>query len=464
MKKLKLTLTLILFLSNIFCEDNIYDDLLEKLFKTNENFSIMQVHTKMENRNILNEKLRWLPKFKIENDASYIGFIHDRNSTAYSINSKLILDQKLLLGSNLRIFAGNNIKMLKDNKYKFQYNFSAGTVLNIPLYVFTPLLFTSVASLDFYSTNNKTHAKTIENTIKTNKIISEVVLYLGEYFLQSEILELDLKKLYISEILNNANNIFWQDGKISTLDLNEKILENEKLKSQHINNKLKLQIIKNKLTNIGLTEYDVPKNFTSWLEEWECLLSKLKVENLNEFDLQALHLDFAWNSTVANTMDIVPNFFIACNFESVDNSINKYKPKFTQAIKETFEKGCEFRWSVSLGLNLNFDPFSEKNQINQNIKDLKEIYKIQKTILDKNHKEELLNVKNNIYSLQEIIKLKSDAIKIIEMQFEKANILKINGKLSDADLQMQELYLKESKIELLRARLNYIIYMITFYK
>ena len=82
-------------------------------------------------------------KLSMENSASIQGFIKDKSKNAFEVNSNFVLTQKLLLGSNLQIYANNTMRILKENSLKFNYGFMAGASLNIPMYVFTPMLFVS---------------------------------------------------------------------------------------------------------------------------------------------------------------------------------------------------------------------------------------------------------------------------------------------------------------------------------
>ncbi|MEL3907588.1 MAG: TolC family protein [Treponemataceae bacterium] len=457
-------LTLFYLICGSFAEENVYDLLLKKLSNTNKTFFLEQVENKIKNRNILNEKMKWLPKLSLENKATVMGFMQEKNQNAFEVNSNLVLRQKLLLGSSLKLFANNNLRMLKSDELKFNHNFLAGASINLPLYVMSPKLFISAASSDFYSQKNVTKMLFIKNKIVTATEVSNAVNYLGEYFLQNEKIILIEKKLLLLKKLTEVNNIFLQEGKLSTLDFNEKLLAYEKENAILLNAKFNLKALKLKILNTGLTLDDLPEIFLTWIEDWEKLLSNVKIENISALDLQKLQLDAEWNQSVKKFMTATPNLFVSCSFQNVDPEFASYNKSFFSSVEETFKKNAEFKWTVNLGLNLSFDPFTEKAQLDQNFADKKMIYLTQQKMLNEKYEEQIMMAKNTLYNLQEIIKHKNETLKINTKRFEQIEIMYNAGKLSANDFQLQQIYLDNARLEFLKARLNLICYLLAFYK
>lgn len=464
MKKYKLffCIRFILCAAKIFCEENIYEKVFNRV-RGSEDMLMMQYESDITKRRIFNARLKWLPKFSLETASNSSGFIFDKSVHAFDVDANFIVKQKLLLGSSLRIYANNNLKMLKRENIKHNYNFSTGAHLNIPLYAFAPLVFTDAFRSDFYSYKKETDILLLKNKITTNAFISEVVFYLGEYYIQKEKTKLNDKKLLLLDKINTANTILWEEGKISTLELNEAVLKHENQKSSFIIEKANFETLQSKLAQLQLIDFDINEDFSQWLTEWEALLADVKLERIHRFDLENLQTDASWQHNVTETMQKVPNFFLACNFKSIDPPLNSYTSSFRESIREPFENKNDFRWTISLGFNMSFNPFTESTQINRNFRDMKKIYKIKKMKLDKQHREELNNVRNRIFALKEMIKSKQEALKITEWQYEKAKVLNTHAKLSDYDLEMQKIFVDESRLEFFRSRLQYITELINFY-
>lgn len=463
MKKYKVLLALFLSVIKLFPESNIYDELLEKLLLQNEKLFIMQSEGNIVRRSILNEKLKWLPKLSLNASSKAMGFIRDKSANYFTVNANLILRQKLLMGAYLELFAKNNVDMIKRNDLKHKYSFSAGASLHIPLYIFTPLIFTAAFKADTYSQKNTVQSLALKEKIVTNSLIAETVFLIGEYFLQEKEIALKRRKLSLLESVHDANTVLWKEGRLSTLELNEKTNLYESEKSKLILLEMLFETLKTKMHNANLLAEDETKNIVQWIEDWEDLVKSIKVEALNEYELEKLQLDSLWNDKVNKAVSFVPNLILACNFDSVDPLTKKYTKDFLASIRETFNNKNDFRWTVSLGLNLKFDPFRESSQVNQNFKDNKVIYKNQKAVLNKNYNEALEEVKNNMYALKEIVKSKNESIKISERRLEEANLLYKNGRLSKNDFDIQKLYLEEARLDLLRSRLKHISFLIHFY-
>ena len=114
-------------------------------------------------------------------------------------------------------------------------------------------------------------------------------------------------------------------------------------------------------------------------------------------------------------------------------------------------------------MNINFDPFSEKAQLNQNFSDMKKIHKMQQSMLDDEYLEQLTDAKNTVLMLQKIVQQKYETEKILQTRFEQATALHTAGKISKHDHNMQKIYLQDSALELLRSRLNRVCYLLSFY-
>ena len=157
MKKYKLffCICFILGAAKIFCEENIYEKVFNRVRGT-EDMLMMQYESDITKRRIFNARLKWLPKFSLETTSNSSGFIFDKSVHAFDVDANFIVKQKLLLGSSLRVYANNNLKMLKRENIKHNYNFSTGAHLNIPLYAFAPLVFTDAFRSDFYSYKKET--------------------------------------------------------------------------------------------------------------------------------------------------------------------------------------------------------------------------------------------------------------------------------------------------------------------
>jgi hypothetical protein len=213
----------------------------------------------------------------------------------------------------------------------------------------------------------------------------------------------------------------------------------------------------------GLTIKDIPQNFEEWITKWEQLVEKISLENIDALDLKKLQLNSNWQKQVQHYMQSVPNLFVACNFQNVQPSSDAYNTNFLNSITGTFKNNSDFKWTVNIGMNINFDPFSEKAQLNQNFSDMKMIHKMQQSMLDDEYLEQLTDAKNTVLMLQKIVQQKYETEKILQTRFEQATALHTAGKISKHDHNMQKIYLQESALELLRSRLNRVCYLLSFY-
>lgn len=446
-----------------FGQEDVYTELLNKLNRENKSVSLMHYENKIINRTILNEKLKWLPKLSMENSASIQGFIKDKSKNAFEVNSNFVLTQKLLLGSNLQIYANNTMRILKENSLKFNYGFMAGASLNIPMYVFTPMLFVSAVRSDFYSQKNETQMLLLKKKLISNAEVSKALNYLGEYYLQQKRINLLDEKLLLLKIMHDKKIVLWQEGKISTAELNENLASYEQAKINTESIRINFEALGLKLMHCGLTIKDIPQNFEEWITKWEQLVEKISLENIDALDLKKLQLNSNWQKQVQHYMQSVSNLFVACNFQNVQPSSDAYNTNFLNSITGTFKNNSDFKWTVNIGMNINFDPFSEKAQLNQNFSDMKMIHKMQQSMLDDEYLEQLTDAKNTVLMLQKIVQQKYETEKILQTRFEQATALHTAGKISKHDHNMQKIYLQESALELLRSRLNRVCYLLSFY-
>lgn len=445
-------------------EENVYTELLRILNRNNKMLAVTKAENNIGARMVQNEKLKWLPKLSLENSGAMIGFTQDRSANAFDLSSNLVLNQQLLLGSTLRLFANNGMRMLKGQNMKFNYGFSTGAMMNVPLYVFTPKLFVDAARSDFYSVKNEAHILQLKQQSITNMEMANALYYLGEYYVQREKIKLADEKLLLLKTLLDKKTVLWKEGKLSTVDLNESILAYEKTQSDVQALRMNFASIELKLLHCGLTLHDVPEHFECWITDWEKFVSAIRIERIAALDLKKLRLNSDWQQQVRNTMQSVPNLFLACNFQNVESAYGGYSDDFFKSIRNTFKRGQDFKWTVSLGMNIGFDIFTEKAQLNKNFADMKTVYRTQHAMLDDEYREQLAEAQNTVRVLRAVLQQKAETEKILHTRLDEAAILREAGKLSPYDYRTQELYVQEAALDLLRSRLNLVCYLIPFYQ
>lgn len=462
MKKIFSLLWIIFAMGSLFSESTMYQNLLNKLNTQNKTIQMQSAESNIEARNILDEKYKWLPKFELQNSAGFLGAIKDKSTTLYKINGTAVISQRFLMGSSLQLFSNNAFDIIQREETLYNYNFSAGAAFNMPMYAFAPSLFTAAFLSDFYSTKEASRALQLQHSITQKEIMSQAIFLLGSQVLQKKKLTNDSEIIMALDQERKALQIMWEQGKLSTFELNKKLQEHEKQKDSFIIDTMYAETIALQLKGMELSEEDCPKDLNKWLTDWETMLENVSLTNIPAIELQQLQLNTQWHNLVNASVQQIPTLFVSCNFEHIDSE-DKYKTDILSTIKEPMQKNADYRWNVSLGLNINFAPFTDAAHLDKNFIDKRIIYETQKQILEEQYAQNVQQAQSKLTALDALIKNKMETEKLNTEQLEYFDILKANGKMSEYDYILQKHFIEQAKLDTFQARLDRICYLILFY-
>ncbi|PIE98667.1 MAG: hypothetical protein CR988_02165 [Treponema sp.] len=451
-------LTALLVSVSGFTEDNIYNNLLEKIIEKNTFYKTNVYTQKIAIRNIISEKYRWVPKLFFSSNEVVSGKTNTQNSISAKTNFQMTINQLLPLGAQLNLFATQDIDVFFKKQKKVDYGLSTGAKLTLPVWILAPAMLKDLAKADMYSQNNELEILHLEKTILERALVTQAVKTIGEYCLYKKLCSIDIEMLNILNLSEKAEEIKWKQGRLSTLELNRGE-ENRRVEKNNIAKRdIMFQESYRMLIALGLSDNDIPVDFNSWILSLEKILDNVVPKKLLSSEMEKLKTHSAWNQRVISEMNKLPFFFVSCNLTPLSKS-----ESFTKSIKSGFGKTAKLKWSVTAGMKISLDPWDKIYSINKNFKELKEIQKLENKIKAKNNEMDLIKLQNTMLFLTQKKESAESLLKTAMLRLEAAKSLLDSNRISLLDYKAQKFATQKAKIALQQAKLNLIVFKLKFY-
>ena len=95
----------------------------------------------------------------------------------------------------------------------------------------------------------------LKKKLISNAEVSKALNYLGEYYLQQKRINLLDEKLLLLKIMHDKKIVLWQEGKISTAELNENLASYEQAKINTESIRINFEALGLKLMHCGRMDY-----------------------------------------------------------------------------------------------------------------------------------------------------------------------------------------------------------------
>ncbi len=345
------------------------------LLEKNPEYKKLSLGYTISKREMPNELKKWLPKAYIDVNSDLSGVIIDKNYYALNLNSKLVIEQNLPLASQLELFTTQNNNIFFKSDKPYAHNFSTGASLNIPAWFIAPALIDDYINAE--KNLSKEQKKYLDLSIKNQKnllMLKAISTLTVEKILKAKI-DLLEKEIDLSEKEKEKNDLLFEQGKISNLEVSKFEKEHKEKISKKFELESEYAKVISELNSIGLSQFEIYETLDEWLSFLEKYTNNISPSIKSKSEVLKLKYNLSKLEEANNLAKGIPKIYMGCNFDFITPEKN-YK-NFSSSIKEYWKSSPKLKWSVFMALRLNLNPLASEYKINKNYKLRKKINSIE---------------------------------------------------------------------------------------
>lgn len=284
---------------------------------------------------ISNLKYYFLPEASISSSADFQGAFEDGFSN-FSFSPAIGFSQKLPFLISLN--CGLKSDMYKMEDESLYYSFTPSVNISLPIFI-TPA-FSSVYNQSLkkeYRARKK--SLLLDFDISKHSVVSKYISAVGNYLYNSELDKLYAEKAHLLEVQSRDYEKLFELGKITALELNEKISECTNFYQEQVDVKTRIISAEKEMFELGVLSENLDFTLSSFVQDWKEVYSSEEANIFYQEEKELLTLELSDYVSAQNYASKIPSISGGFSFKTPYTDYNL--PDFSAST-----------WNFSIALNL----------------------------------------------------------------------------------------------------------------
>lgn len=451
----------LLLSASFYPETGTVEELKSKLLARQPDYQSSQYQFDLARLQYRSERFSWFPQPYLSLSPSCS--VLDAKTGAYSDSLAAVVGftQKIPGGGILTGTASQSFFMNHVSSWSSSYSPSASVSLQMPFGFAVPSLYMQYVGREVADQDIALRIAALQLSASGSGSFASAISAIGDYLITGRKIEIAQAKDGLLKKKAEEDLLLWKQGRITSLELSNRDAARLSAYADLVQQRKGFLVADQNLVLNGLDSSSLTYDIDTFLGDLETYLKENQEDRQTQKEIEKLQLEQNWKNTLVGDLSALPT--IGCSVTLNPVSSSSGDPSLLNAVHDYWAASVTWNWTASLSVSISLAPWDssfqigEKYLLDSSIDAIKREQNRIKTSQEKELRRKTLAVQEE--ACLQYAKNRDNA----KTRYELYCDLAVSGRLSEMDLQLQQLTVESAECDWFRSRLDYILTALGFY-